>query len=72
MNSRHSTVGLRSKQIEMEAFSRALFSAVFVVLLLAVSVYCEEKKQAGEEKKSEGHKKAPVHDTKHVHNKEYV
>jgi len=38
-------------------------------LALIHSISCEEKQQTNDH---HGHKKAPVHDTKHVHNKEHI
>ena len=54
----------------MEGFSRIL--SLFT-LALVLGIYCEEKHHANNQEKHDshgGHKKAPVHDTKHVHNKE--
>lgn len=57
----------------MEGICRILLSSVLAVLLLTDGIVCEETKHTGEKRKGDsGQKKAPVHDSKHVHNKEYV
>ena len=50
-----------------------IYALLFITTLFVLSgIFGEEQqsKQEHSQHDQEGHKKAPVHDTKHVHNKE--